>query len=116
MDIRNVDTVFLWVSDLDRALSWYRDHLDIHPGPRFGRWQSMEIGGETVFALHEGSGDHSSVNAVVGLRVDDLDAAVAELADEGIDPIDAQITDTGHKRFITFADPDGNHIQLVARS
>ena len=113
MQVSHIDTVFLWVGDLDRAVAWYRDRLGIEPGPRYGRWQSMTLGGETVFALHQGPGGHAAVNAVVGFRVDDLDAAIATLAASGIEPVDANVTDTGYKRFTTFSDPDGNHIQLV---
>lgn len=114
MDVSHIDTVFVWVSDLARAAGWYRDHFGIQPGPRFGSWQTMTIGGETVFALHGGRGNHAAVNAVVGFRVDDLDAAISALAADGILPIDPEVTDTGFKRFTTFADPDGNHVQLIA--
>ena len=31
-----IDTVFIWVSDVDRALGFYRDVLGIAPGPRYG--------------------------------------------------------------------------------
>jgi catechol 2,3-dioxygenase-like lactoylglutathione lyase family enzyme len=113
MQVSHIDTVFLWVCDLDRAVAWYRDRLGIEPGRRYGAWQSMTLEGETVFALHQGRGGHAAVNAVVGFRVDDLDGAIATLAASGIEPVDADITDTGYKRFTTFSDPDGNHIQLV---
>ena len=58
MQVSHIDTVFLWVGDLDRAVAWYRDRLGIEPGPRYGAWQSMALAGETVFALHQGPGGH----------------------------------------------------------
>ena len=113
MQVSHVDTVFLWVEDLDRSVDWYETRLGIEPGPRFGAWQSMELGGQTLFALHGGKGSHPTVNAVVAFRVEDLEAGVAHLAEIGESPIDPEITDTGFKRFTTFADPDGNHVQLI---
>lgn len=104
--------MFLWVSDLDRSVAWF-ERLGLKPGVRHGTWQPLEVSGDTVFAIHEGRGDHSRVNAVVGLRVDDLDAAISELADLGIEPLDEMLTDTGVRRFTTFVDPDGNQIQLI---
>ena len=112
MRIRGVDTVFVWVADLDRSLRWYAK-FGLEPGPRHGTWQPMVLEGDAVFALHEGRGDHTRVNGVVGLRVDDLDAAISELADTGIEPLDSMLTDTGARRFTTFVDPDGNQIQLI---
>ena len=112
MRIEGVDTVFVWVADIDRALSWYAK-LGLDPGPRHAAWQPMALDGDTVFALHEGRGEHTRVNAVVGLRVDDLDGAIGQLADAGIEPLDSMLTDTGQRRFTTYVDPDGNQIQLI---
>jgi predicted enzyme related to lactoylglutathione lyase len=44
-----------------------------------------------------------------------LETEIERVAGLGIVPIDG-ITDTGSARFITFADPDGNQIQLVQRT
>ena len=107
-----VDTVFIWVSDVERALGFYRDVLGIETGPRYGAWQSMEVDG-TRFALHEGSPDGGQ-RAVVSFRVDDLDAEIERLTGLGHGPID-EVTDTGVARFATFVDPDGTHIQLLER-
>ena len=115
MRITGVDTVFVWVSDLDRSVAWF-ERFGLSPGPRRGSWQPLSLSGETVFAIHEGRGDHSRVNAVVGLRVDDLDSAIVELAAAGIEPLDDMLTDTGPRRFTTFVDPDGNQIQLIELS
>lgn len=114
MELTTLDTVFLWVTDLNRSVEWYRNRLGIRPGPRHGDWQVMAIDGDVTFALHGSSETVTpSRSAVLGFRVDDLDAATEELGRAGVDPVDQTATDTGFKRFRTFADPDGHLIQLV---
>ncbi|HJR90917.1 MAG TPA: VOC family protein [Acidimicrobiia bacterium] len=114
MQISGVDTVFLKVTDLDRALDWYRRVLGVAAGPRFGDWQVLDVGGDVTFALHRFDSAPGGINGVVALRVDDLDAAIDLAVARGAQPVDPDVTDTGAKRFTTFADPDGNHIQLIA--
>ena len=113
MQISGVDTVFLKVADLDRAAAWYWNVLGINSGARFGDWQILDTGGDVTFALHRFDVLPDGVNAVVGLRVDDLDAAIDLAVARGAQPIDPDVTDTGYKRFTTFSDPDGNHVQLI---
>lgn len=109
-----VDTVFVWVTDLDRSVDWYAA-LGIEAGPRHGAWQSMVVGGETRFALHQGERPSGPATGAIAFRVDDLDADIARLAELGIEPSDDGITDTGVARFTTFTDPDDNDIQLLER-
>ena len=109
-----VDTVFVWVTDLDRSVEWYAT-LGIEAGPRFGAWQTMAVGGETRFAIHQGDRREGPATGAVSFGVDDLDGEIGRLAAHGIHPTDPEITDTGESRFTTFADPDGNDIQLLQR-
>ena len=108
-----VDTLFIWVTDLDESLVWYR-HIGFEPGPRYDTWQVMNVEGDTRFALHQGIRDPGPSTSVPSFRVDDLEAEIDRLADMGIEPID-EITDSGTARFVTFVDPDGNEIQLLER-
>ncbi len=109
-----VDTVFVWVTDLDRSVEWYAS-LGIDAGPRYGAWQNMAVDGETRFALHEGDRPQGRATGALAFRVNDLDAELDRLAGLGFQPTDSRITDTGVARFATFADPDGNDIQLLQR-
>lgn len=109
-----VDTVFIWVNDLDVSLPWY-SKLGLESGPRYGPWQNMTVAGETRFALHQGTREPGAATSVPSFRVGDLDAEIIRLAAVGIDPSDPEITDTGVARFTTFTDPDGNEIQLLER-
>jgi catechol 2,3-dioxygenase-like lactoylglutathione lyase family enzyme len=108
-----VDTVFVWVTDLDVSIDWYTT-LGLEPGPLYGTWQVMSVGGETVFALHQGIREPGISTAVIAFRVADLQSEIDRLRGEGVAPTDA-ITDTGSARFATFVDPDGNQIQLLER-
>lgn len=109
-----VDTVFVWVNEIDESVGWYRQ-FGIEPGPRFGSWQTMVLDGDTHFALHEGSRPKGGSTGAVAFRVDDLDREITRLAAMAIHPTDDEITDTGVSRFTTFTDPDGNDVQLLER-
>lgn len=108
-----VDTLFIWVTDLDESLEWYRT-IGFGTGPRYGPWQVMVLGGDARFALHQGIREEGPSTAVPSFRVDDLDAELKRLCGLGIEQRD-EITDTGTARFATFIDPDGNEIQLLER-
>ncbi len=109
-----LDTVFLWVSDLDRSVDWYAK-LGIQAGERHGDWQNMKLDGQVRFALHEGERPQGPSTAVPSFLVGDLDAEIRRLENLGVEPADPEITDTGVARFTTFTDPDGNQIQLLER-
>ena len=84
----------------------------MHPGPRHGDWQEMQVAGATRFALHGGSSGDRSVNAVISFVVSDLDTAMAELAVKGHEPT-VEVTNTGRSRFAEYADPDGNLVHIL---
>lgn len=109
-----LDTVFVWVTDMERAVDWYAK-FGIGAGDRYGAWQNMRLGGDTRFALHQGERSSGPSTSVPSFRVGDLDAEIRRLENLGIEPTDPEITDTGVARFTTFTDPDGNQIQLLER-
>ena len=107
-----LNVVFYWVSDVDASLAFY-EQFGLTPGARFGDWQEFEIGGTCRFAIHGGRPDSvGTPNAQVSLEVEALDDAMAELSDLGHEPVEG-ITDTGYTRFTTYADPDGNLLQVI---
>lgn len=113
MEPLKLNVVFYWVTDVDMSLPFYRD-FGLEPGSRFGDWQELQIGGTCRFAIHGGRpATVGSPSAQVSLEVADLDAAIATLAGRGHEPVEG-ITDTGYSRFTTYADPDGNLIQVLA--
>lgn len=109
-----VDTVFVWVTDLDDSLEWYRN-VGFDVGPRFDTWQVMTVDGDTKFALHQGIRPEGPSTAVVSFRVENLESEMARLAALGIEPRDDEILDSGSQRWTTYLDPDGNEIRLAER-
>lgn len=112
MQIRGINVVFHWVTDLDRATAYYRDVLGLTPGPRFGDWQEFSIDGPTRFAIHGGSKPVERPTAQLSFTIDDLDAAIEHMTSQGSAPLGG-VTNTGSNRFADFADPDGNVFQLL---
>ena len=109
-----VDTVFVWVTDVEESVGWYRQ-FGIEAGPRYGGWQTMLVDGEAHFALHQGVRHKGPSTGAIAFRVDDLNDEIRRLAGLAIRPTDDEITDTGISRFTTFQDPDGNDVQLLER-
>lgn len=109
-----VDTVFIWVNDLEQALEWYTA-IGFEPGERYGPWQTLQVDGDVAFALHQGIREDGPATAVISFLVDDLDAEMRRLSDLFIEPSDDEVTDSGTARFITYTDPDSNEIQLLER-
>ena len=110
----SVDTVFVRVTDLDRSVQWYST-FGIEAGPRYGAWQAMVLEEAASFALHQGERSEGPSTGGTAFRVPNLDVEIARLADAGLHPVDAEITDTGVARFTTYRDPDGNDVQLLER-
>jgi len=108
------------VSDLDRAIAFYRDALGMELAFEFtndaGRRTGVYLacGGRTFIEMFAGQPVPADPNASyrhISLEVDDLDAARKRLADHG-----AQVTDKKLGKDQSWqawtADPDGNRIEL----
>ena len=109
--VHTVDVVYLYVSDMDRALRFYRDLLGI-PLQGDGDWQEAALGG-TRFALHRahaGVGGLSSGTIHVNLRVADIDAAAERLRSAGVAVGEAVRDEWGAA--LEVVDPDGYELYL----
>ncbi len=112
--VDDLDLVFYWVADVDRAVAFYRDVLGLQLVRQDGgSWAQMEVGGRR-FALH-GVTDGQPVEpggATAVFSVADLDEARAALADHDVRPVHEGAVE-GYARFASFLDPDGNTFQLI---
>lgn len=116
MDIRAVDFVSYQVSDLDRAIGFYRDTLGVPLDYVFENfWAELSAGQVTIALTTPQQGQQVQPGgAAVALAVEDVAAAVAELRDEGV-PILLEPQETPVCHFAMISDPDGNPLWLHRR-
>jgi catechol 2,3-dioxygenase-like lactoylglutathione lyase family enzyme len=112
--VNELDHVYYWTTDMERAVSFYRDVLGLLLARRDGEsWAVFDAGGR-MFALH-GAIEGRPVRpggATAVFSVDDLDAARAHLIDRGVE-FGHEGEVQGFARFASFHDPDGNTVQII---
>jgi len=107
-------SVAVFVSDMDRALLFYRDHLAL-PLLRQGSFGAEFLDGETRLGVHPAV--HPNALAMVGrdtgvtLHVEDLLAYCERLHERGVRFI-TEPTQQGFGIMALVADPDGNVLAL----
>jgi catechol 2,3-dioxygenase-like lactoylglutathione lyase family enzyme len=109
--VSRINVVYLYVRDIGRSRSFYRDVLGI-PLEGDDQWQEADLGG-TRFALHashEGVGEPSPGTVRVSFEIADVDEALAALAAAGIEAVDVARADWGSR--IEIVDPDGYRVHL----
>ena len=103
--------VTIMVTSMDQALAFYVDTLGLELKARYGdHWADISGPGISI-GLHP---THAEItvgeNLQIGLRVTDIQAAMADLGSRGVRfsvPEDEQVN------LASFQDPDGNTLYLV---
>jgi lactoylglutathione lyase len=109
--VRKLNVVYLYVSDMERSLRFYRDVLGI-PLEGDGDWQEAALGG-TRFALHrshEGIGKLSSGTVHIDLEVANVEAASERLRNLGLAVTEVMRDEWGAA--VQVLDPDGYELYL----
>jgi lactoylglutathione lyase len=109
--VSRVSVVYLYVSDMERSLRFYRDLLGI-PLEGDEDWAETTLGG-TRFALHathEGIGELSEGTIHVSLEVADADATGERLRAQGVETRETMRDKWGSA--LEVVDPDGYRIYL----
>jgi lactoylglutathione lyase len=109
--VRKLNVVYLYVSDMERSLRFYRELLGI-PLEGDEDWTEATLGG-TRFALHathEGIGELSAGTIHVSLEVADADAAAEQLRAEGVETRETMRDEWGTA--VEVVDPDGYRVYL----
>ena len=109
--VSRVSVVYLYVSDMERSLRFYRDLLGI-PLEGDDDWAEATLGG-TRFALHathECIGELSAGTIHVSLEVADVDAAAERLRAEGVETRETMRDEWGTA--LEVVDPDGYRVYL----
>jgi len=107
--ISRINVVWLYVRDLQRSTTFYRDVLGI-PLQGDGDWVEATFPDGVRFALHQAHGDVSPGTVNVDFEVADIDDAVAKLAEAGVEV--GTITREAFGCFAGFKDPDGYSLEL----
>ena len=111
--VKKVNTILCQVSDMDRAVAFYRDQLGLTPGITTQWWSSFSVGGVQI-GLHppfEGDNREAGKGWILGLEVEDLRLLRAKLEAEGTKCADYHDIPGGC--VMDFADRDGNAIQAM---
>ena len=108
------------VSDIDRAKSFYRDVLGLEPYEEQPNGSARYRVGDTMFMLYPSESAGTNRATAMGLQVEDIDAAVAELRSRGVEfqdldfgdirTVDGIVSLPGGARGGWFTDTEGNVI------
>lgn len=105
----------LYVHNMDRALTFYRDTFDLPVVQHTPGWSMLRCGGATI-ALHilsKGSTEAVARHAGLNLQVEDLDAAIAAVVSAGGEHVvTREATDFVPVRMCELRDPEGNGFEL----
>lgn len=124
MNLAAPDYLILIVEDMDRALKFYTDVLGLRLGHRSGDYAQFDTGitrlalytrnamGKTLgIALQQPAPDAPGFE--IGFKVNDVDAAFAELVQRGAAPVTLPTTRAWGQRTAYVRDPDGHLIELA---
>jgi predicted enzyme related to lactoylglutathione lyase len=118
--ITGIGGIFFKASDPGKMYEWYEKHLGLKPEPGNGavlHWREAddpEKPGMTIWSIFKKDTryfDPSQSSFMINYRVENLDALLALLREEGVE-IDPKREDTEYGRFAWIMDPEGNRIEL----
>lgn len=110
-----VATVWVPVSDMKRAVAFYRDTLDLTVKSESDDWSELDAGG-LMIGLNGREDAHasSSGGAVITFQPDgSIEDELADLKSRGAD-IQGEISDHEWGRILPFKDTEGNDLQLYS--
>ena len=96
------------VSDMERAVTFYRDVLGLVPGYQSTHYSSFSLDPITL-GLHLGESGQPGGGMILGVAVDDLNVLQSILNAAGIATEPFHDVPTG--TVMDFCDPDGNRLQ-----
>lgn len=107
----------LFVEDMEASVSFYRDVLGLSLLGQGEGWAHLDAGNGALFELM-GSGKASQEPKepdqqpiILGLRVEDLDSAIAELQQKGVN-FTSDVGEFEDTRWVHFTDPEGNRLEI----
>lgn len=113
--IKNVWSITFYVSDLKRAKKFYEETLGLEKKYEYSSYVGLECGGVEIGLipkLKEGQ-KTSPLSPPVNFLVDDVEKVYNELKQKGVKVIKELHEEPWGGRQATFADPDGNIIEIL---
>jgi catechol 2,3-dioxygenase-like lactoylglutathione lyase family enzyme len=110
--VGRADLVYFFVSDMDRAVAFYRDVLELELIRRSGEEWSQLGAGSLQVGLHGAGGGPVRPGGTLAFTVEDLDATKVKLVERGVVVGHEGGGDGLGPRFVEFNDPDGNVLAL----
>ena len=110
--VAETSVVWLPVTDLERALEFYRDQLGLSENRRESAWAELDAGGLRIGLNAREEETTGDGGAVIAFQTDgELDDAVSQLRNGGVEFVDG-VSEHPWGRVAAFRDPDGNSLQL----
>jgi predicted enzyme related to lactoylglutathione lyase len=112
---KGIAAVWLPVSDMSRAVSFYRDVLGLDVEEQGPDWSEVDANGVKLgLNGREAASEHSDGGAVVSFQPDGgIETEVAALTNKGV-TFTGGISDHEWGRIIPFKDSEGNDLQLYS--
>jgi len=112
MILRVWDVTFT-VSDLQRAIAFYRDVLGLELKYAYSNYAGLDCGGVEIGLATARPAEAPEGAPCVDLLVRGLDEAFRELSERGVRFLKEPHETAWGSRIALFCDPDGNRLQLV---
>jgi len=115
--VTGIGGIFIRAADPKALAAWYKQHLGVDVqswGGAAFRWTDAAgtpVGGTTAWSVGEGKNFGAGKSFMVNYRVDDLDALMQALRDEGCEVLE-QMDDATFGKFGWVMDPEGNKVEL----
>jgi catechol 2,3-dioxygenase-like lactoylglutathione lyase family enzyme len=116
--ITGTDFLIIGSTDVDRSVKFYGETLGLKKGKQWGKMPAheFETGNLTIAVMQSDAFgiEHGTNSHPIEFRVDDFDAAKAELESRGVE-FRGEPIDSGVCKQTFFADPDGNTLAIHHR-
>jgi predicted enzyme related to lactoylglutathione lyase len=116
--IRGIGVAYIHSADRAKLAAWYAQKLDIPIAAEYPGWAEMQVESGSRFGIDQTNFPRSAVEkqpVILSFLVDDIHAAVKELASRGVRFVpspETTVFDVGPSLVATFVDADGNWCQI----
>lgn len=110
--IQGISALWLPVSDMQRAVAFYRDSLGLQVLEQHDDWSEVTAGDQRI-GLNASESPVGEGGAVIAFAVDDIEATIKQLKDEGVE-FSGELSEHPWGQIAPFKDPDGNDLQVYA--